>query len=685
MRRAVSIMAVCGCTFMLAFTAYRYGMFFDTSFYFWICLLALGGAASSLGMLVAGRRASFGGFTAEDDPAVKLLAAGALVIALLYMLALCFDPASVNGTVGQALRWIGYCGWLLLLCSLLQITGSRSFLIAALHLSGIFVTWGALLGWIGWSDFAEIVMVTTDEQLSATGARLAGFFQYPNMLGVVTAAYLGWQWTQLVHSSSRLVFLAAAVQSAPLAAVLLLTESRGAWLACCAGWAIGWWAAGTGKRALWLLYSCWTLFAAVWIYRLAMPAGMRSMEESGWSLEAAGGLLLAILAAALGFYMLNAARQGRWKERRLLHWLLPSIAAAAALAAVLYCLPATLSGRVNANYATASSRTLFYQDALSMFAEAPLLGRGGDTWRSLFTHFQSEPYVGSEVHSGYISLLLDIGLIGFACVVTMIGAILLFVARRNREGLVPLTVLLMHAAADFDMTYGFYWLLLFAWAALYIKRDEAAEIRLHPRSRKRRGLQRVLWSCAILLFIAAIGAGWRLDSAARYRAAAVHESGGEQARLLRAALAMNPSWTQVRLELAKLVQPEEQMGLLTAGLKYERQSPQLLWALGAGAADRNDVPQAVQLLEAAVEYDRFDRDKQSEAVLRLAQLAQLNEAANQLGEARLAAQTGVRIYEEFERLSRQSYRRNDRQFAGSDEAAAAADECKRILLRLPKQ
>ena len=80
-------------------------------------------------------------------------------------------------------------------CSSLWIVIGRSWLSAAMEAAGAFVIWGALAGWMGWISFPAIVMTTGDSQLSAIGARLSGFVQYPNFLGAVMSAYLVWFWS----------------------------------------------------------------------------------------------------------------------------------------------------------------------------------------------------------------------------------------------------------------------------------------------------------------------------------------------------------------------------------------------------------------------------------------------------------------------------------------------------------
>ncbi|UVI31655.1 O-antigen ligase family protein [Paenibacillus spongiae] len=708
---AMAVAAACWFAIVLIVSSYRYGMFFDVSFYRWEWLLAITALASMLLASIARltrrklpRRASHRGFPEEPAAliqekeaastaprraaacwhAVPAAAYGPLAIALLYALSLAFEPASVNGTIGQALRWSAYGAILWSLYFWLRPPSGRIWLAAAIQAAGAFVVWGALAGWMGWIAFPEIVMVTSDEQLSATGARLAGYFQYPNMLGAVAGAYTVWQWLLLVRERSWLAFAAAALQSVPAALVLLLTESRGAWMAAAIGWLAGLLLLGRRERTGWLLYSGWTLLAAGAGYRFLLKAGLHTSGASqGWGeMTGAAVLLAAVILSGLG--MIGIRRllsRGLGRRERLIAW---GVWSAGAAAAILLLVTA-VQGRVSGNFQTAGSRMLFYQDAFKLFLEAPLFGRGGDTWQVLFTQMQSQPYVGSEVHSGYLELLLDIGLVGAAVFAVVLGALLLRVFRHDRAGLIPLAVLLFHAAADFDMSFGFYWLLAFGWIALYSLEGAgtagaaAAAGKTPYAFRWRLAARATAAATAAVVFAAAAVTGWQLDRAAQHRASAVAADGDARAAALRAALEANPHWTRIRLELAPLAPPAERAGLLAAGLRSEPQSVPLLWALGTEAAERGDVSQAAAHMRLALRYDRFARVKQTDAVVAMTRLAQSKRAERLYGEARLAAQTALAFYDAYEALGRESYQANGRRFEVTEEAAKAAKVSRRLL------
>ncbi|MFC4811444.1 O-antigen ligase family protein, partial [Paenibacillus sp. GCM10023250] len=456
----------------LAGAAFRYGMYFDERFYRWEWLLCLGGAAVAAGCAFRPRSAGpYGGLSAGAPAAL-----GLLLLALLYALALLREPASVLGTLQQALRYAAYAAFVLLLHAGFGARERRAWLEAAMHASGIAVTGFALAAWLGLASFPSAILATADARLSAVGARLAGTVQYPNFLGAIAAAYWIWTLLQLARGGSVRRFGPFAACAMPYLLAGLLTESRGAWLAAAAAWAAGCALLKGRKRTAWLLYGGWTALCGAAAYRAVVAAGLRGMADG--SVGAANAsetalLLLLCAASAAGLYALRQlVRRAGERELGRLAW--PGLAVLLAASAAL--LPAAIHGRVAAGGSgggTAGARALFYRDAWTLIREAPLLGRGGDAWRSLFRQVQSQPYVGSEVHSGYAELALDLGAAGLLAGAAALALLLRPVWGGDRAGLLPIGVLLAHALIDFDMSFGYYWLLLGAWSVYYASDGEA--------------------------------------------------------------------------------------------------------------------------------------------------------------------------------------------------------------------
>ncbi|SDN20217.1 O-antigen ligase family protein [Paenibacillus jilunlii] len=242
----------------------------------------------------------------------------------------------------------------------------------------------------------------------------------------------------------------------PCAAALLLSESRGAWLAA---------ALASAAALLWKRQLCAPLLLAGAAPMAAAALLYRQLARTGLAVEPVSGLLL--LAGLWGAALLG----GAWLCRRRTGAAGGGHAARAGLAAALWTAAGSavllqVSERIHGPSSTVAARGLFYRDAWKLAAEAPWLGRGGGTWRSTYLAAQSRPYVGSQVHSGYLDLLLNLGGVGLAVILLLLLAAGWLVAAGAPRLLPPLLALAIHSAVDFDWSYSLVWLLLFLLPAL---------------------------------------------------------------------------------------------------------------------------------------------------------------------------------------------------------------------------
>ncbi|WP_162551229.1 O-antigen ligase family protein [Paenibacillus tepidiphilus] len=242
----------------------------------------------------------------------------------------------------------------------------------------------------------------------------------------------------------------------PYAAALLLSESRGAWLAAAAACAA---ALLRQPRLLAPLLAAGAapLLAAALLYRQLAAALLAAEPWPGLALLA--GLWAAAWLAGLWL----CRRRQRAAGRAGAAVLAAAVAGwAAAGAAALW----QVRERISGPSPTAGARGLLYRDAWRLAGEAPWLGRGGESWRSLYLAAQSRPYVGSQVHSGYLDTLLNLGVTGLSLTLLMLLAAGWLCAQAGPRLLAPLLVIALHAAVDFDWSYGLIWLLLFMLPAM---------------------------------------------------------------------------------------------------------------------------------------------------------------------------------------------------------------------------
>ncbi|WP_157692492.1 O-antigen ligase family protein [Paenibacillus tuaregi] len=214
-------------------------------------------------------------------------------------------------------------------------------------------------------------------------------------------------------------------------------------------------AGGTARRQL-LLQTAAILAGGLWLYRQLAEADLAPEPGSGLLQLAGTG------AAVLGLSSM-AFRAGAPEGRRLHRC---AVALACAGWAAWAVLPSQImtagSGELvlRTGTSTVSARLLMYRDALWQIGTNPWWGGGGGVWRSVYRSIQTEPYVGAQVHSGYLDMLLNLGIPGLLVLVlwfTIVGFLLL---KRRSLLLAPYLVLVLHAGVDFDMSYGLIWLLL---------------------------------------------------------------------------------------------------------------------------------------------------------------------------------------------------------------------------------
>ncbi|MBW4083775.1 O-antigen ligase family protein [Paenibacillus sp. S150] len=242
----------------------------------------------------------------------------------------------------------------------------------------------------------------------------------------------------------------------PCAAALLLSESRGAWLAA---------ALACAAVLPWRRQLCAPLLLAGAAPVAAAALLCRQLARAGLAAEPVSGLLLLAGlwgAALLGGAWLCRRRPGAAGGGRAARVVLAAAVWTAAGGAVLL----QVRGRITGPSSTVAARGLLYRDAWKLAAEAPWLGRGGGTWRSTYLAAQSRPYVGSQVHSGYLDLLLNLGGVGLAVILLLLAAAGWLAAAAAPRLLPPLLALALHSAVDFDWSYGLIWLLLFLLPAL---------------------------------------------------------------------------------------------------------------------------------------------------------------------------------------------------------------------------
>ncbi|WP_434749431.1 O-antigen ligase family protein [Paenibacillus amylolyticus] len=632
---------------------------------------------------------------------------------LCYAIHAWAGSVSTQGSIHEMLRW-SLLAMFALLASLLAASecGLRWFAFGWQLAGGMLVLSG-ILAVCGVLPLAYGVMRIADPEISSAGARLGGLLQYPNAYGAIVGMYALERLTAAAAvlagravPASRL--FAAVLPLMPAQAALLLSESRGAWLAAGCATAAAFALQRRGARLPLLLALAAPLACAAWLYRQLAAAQLAPAPVPGL-LALAGAWAAALLGTLLLCRLWHSgARAGR---------------AAAMAATVLACIAAALMAaastaeRFAAGVGTGASRLQMWRDALQLWAEAAWLGHGGETWRNMFRAIQSSPYVGGEVHSGLLDLALDTGLLGIAPIAGWILFTLRSIRRFGPRLLPPVLVFVLHGAVDFDWSYSLSWMLfiwLAAWAVALRTEGESAspqpftngtfaptvKLASTPRQSQRYAYHLTLRaSCSklapfkryIAAFLLACWLGGTVWMTARYAWAdmqyryALAEPIGTTASVehLKSAYRLNPTRPDLVIALARTLPQAEAKPILLDGLSYSPKDPDLYLQLGRLASHLGEGKQAGKYFITATALNRYDVETWRAVLYWMEHAAMREISEGQTWEAKQTAVIGIQMLERYKELATQvnsKRMRNDRRFLLHASASSAGENLRRIAM-----
>ncbi len=358
-----------------------------------------------------------------------------------------------------------------------------------------------------------------------------------------------------------------------------------------------------------------------------------------------------------------------------------------------------LRERISAPSATVDARGLMYRDAWKLAGEAPWLGQGGETWHCAYLAAQSRPYVGSQVHNGYLDFLLNLGIAGVAVLLLLLLAAVWMTGRDAPRLLPPLLVIVLHAAADFDWSYGLSWLLLYLLLAM--AHAESRQLvsaasgapsvpvppvfnrRSHIRSFmgvKRAGLRLIL----ICICLAFSQLSFQMMMGGRLYSQAVRTAEpAVQIMLLRESLAWNPRDPKAAVLLAGLLPGEQGRDLLRNSLIYAPEDPGLHWALAGSYMAGADPGKALYWLRRSLQLDGFNAAKQAKAAEGILELGRRNLVRGDRQGAAASASAGLELLRQYRLLAFQERsegrQHNDRRFEYTESADKLNMELKELL------
>ncbi|MDK8193679.1 O-antigen ligase family protein [Paenibacillus sp. UMB7766-LJ446] len=606
-----------------------------------------------------------------------------LALAIWFGLHAWIGSVSVQGSLDEMLRWSLLAIFALLTAMLAsRANGARWFACGWQMAGGLFVLSGVLAA-CGVLPLPYGVMRTADPEISSAGARLGGLLQYPNAYGAVAGMYALERLAAAARAIARPLsagrLIAAVLPLMPAQAALLLSESRGAWLATGSAAVAAFALQRRGARLPLLLATAAPLACAAWLYRQLAAAQLAPAPVPGL-LALAGAWAAALLGTLLLCRLWHSGARAR--AAALTATGLAGITAAALAVS-------STADRMAAGVGTGLSRLQMWRDALKLWTEAPWMGHGGETWRSMFRAIQSSPYVGGEVHNGILDLALDAGIIGLLLIAGWFFSTLRTMWRQAPRLLPSVIVFGLHGAVDFDWSFTFLWMMfiwLGGWALSSQTLQEAAAYKKRPRFFH----QLIPWPQLILagLFVifwlggTAWFAGHQLAADQHYRLAISNDAGSaERKTLLTAAYKFNPYRPDIAISLSRTLPAKKAELMLVQSLSYSPVYPQLYGELGQLAARSGRGESAGNYFEQAIALNRFDASSQSLALYWMEQASRRELAAGYAERGRQTASAGVRLYEKYRQLAEEvaaGKARNDRRF-GLNEVALRYGDNLRIL------
>ncbi len=119
------------------------------------------------------------------------------------------------------------------------------------------------------------------------------------------------------------------------------------------------------------------------------------------------------------------------------------------------------------------ARTKFWMNAIGIFKDNILLGSGPGSWASV-SWFNRSPNetLSTAVHNDYLQFLAEYGLIFFFIICTIIFLSLMSGFKSDRNiFILPILVMLLHSAVDFNIHYPIVWFFIFVMLGLNAKKE----------------------------------------------------------------------------------------------------------------------------------------------------------------------------------------------------------------------
>jgi tetratricopeptide (TPR) repeat protein len=571
-----------------------------------------------------------------------------LLLPVCYLIALPFAE-SPKGAWDSVLKWVLYSVFFILLVWVSSNPKIKGFVPLLFHILGAFLVLSMIFSYYGWTYVHNAVL----------NGRFGGVFQYANTFGMVMIVFFFYSLLMLTDKKIKKGQLL--LNSFLLVAYMVCfiqSYSRGMLLFFPLIWLLGLVLLPFVKQLKYVCYSFISIGSSLLVYQ-AMVNG--EAEKSLYP-GLLSFLLLTFVTMVCVYYLNKRSFDYRFTRIKGLRLLLPIMILTLCLlglwdlksGGLLYnTLPDKLQERISGislSTATAKERLNFYQDALKMSKDSPIIGFGGEGWSAVYKNYQSEPYISNKIHNGFLEWMVDLGWIGFTIFLAVFVYLLFMLVRSywvEKDSSVKIAVILslliifMHSTLDFNFSYGTVWLLAFWLFAIGLGTIQVVD---KPKKMQNRwGLvypKIAISVCALLLVVSLIQSYNFLNANKMYEQAKKAQSYAKKELFLEKAVAMDESNTKYSIELSKVYMSKlnarndsttrnKLQLLLTDMAEAEPRNSTVLYHVARVYEKLGQNEEAIQYYDAALDVDHFNYQLYQESIALKVKLAMKNKENNQ--------------------------------------------------------
>ena len=428
---------------------------------------------------------------------------------LIWLLPLCFAVSTITAASSyysyfSVLIWVFYAVFFVTGYHLAQNREGISVINVILAMTSYVIVLFGLMNWFGdaslwglfnWSDVPGQISTTYRDAvlIDANGERLTSVFQYANTYAAFLIAVLLAALVYIVSSKRPAVIALASFLLVPVIVSFMLTLSRGGLVTLPVVLALLLPMLSAPKQLQLLFHLLLGAVASLLILNPVTRMGLELQKQfnpgkafQAWiiviAVSAAVAAVSLIFQRYVGGYL--DGKLDSFRHIRFSNLILPAAGVlAGALGMYLLfggtgfvkLLPENIASRIesiNLNQHSVLERGTFYQDAMKLWKDYPIIGAGGGAWQALYEKYQNNPYTSRQAHNFYLQILVQIGLLGAIVLLLVLGLVYYYFLRsywaRSAKDRVPYLILavfatsiLVHSAIDFDMSYVFVGTLVF--------------------------------------------------------------------------------------------------------------------------------------------------------------------------------------------------------------------------------